>query len=68
MVNLIRASRQRKQLSHTQLIGEVIQQLASRFSPVVPFIKQRIENLIEREYLDRADDANSSMPTYVYLA
>jgi len=44
----------------------VIQQLTSRFLPDVTMVKKRIESLIEREYLDRVDDAER--PAYRYLA
>jgi len=59
-------SRQRKELSHQELIAQVIQQLTSRFLPDVTMVKKRIESLIEREFLDRADD--SERPAYRYLA
>jgi cullin 3 len=58
--------RQRKELSHTGLINEIIQQLSPSFKPEVPMMKRRIEDLIAREYLERVDD--SSPPTYRYLA
>jgi cullin 3 len=44
----------------------VIQQLANRFQPDVNMIKQRIESLMERDYLDRGPDPNK--PSYTYLA
>ena len=59
-------NRQRKELNHQRLITEVIQQLTSRFSPDVTMVKKRIESLIEREYLDRVEDADR--PAYRYLA
>ena len=58
--------RQRKELTHSQLITEVIAQLASRFKPDVPMVKKRIESLIEREYLMRIEEAEK--PSYRYLA
>lgn len=45
------------------LISETIQQLTN-FKPEVVMIKSRIENLIEREYLERIGDGN----VYQYLA
>ncbi|KAG9051559.1 Cullin-3 [Tulasnella sp. UAMH 9824] len=61
---IVRIMKDRKVLSHTELIMEVTRQLATRFQPAPPQIKKRIEALIEREYLDRGDDKNS----YRYLA
>lgn len=58
-------SRQRKKLTHTALVTEVLEQLKT-FRPEIPMIKKRIESLIEREYLERVDDA--SVDTYAYLA
>jgi cullin 3 len=58
--------RQRKNLSHHQLMTETIQQLASRFHPDVNMIKKKIEALIDREYLERGTNPNT--PSYTYLA
>lgn len=58
--------RQRKKLAHSQLITEVLSQLASRFVPDVNMIKKRIESLIDREYLERIPD--SDPPAYGYVA
>lgn len=59
-------TRQRKELSHQQLLTEVITQLTSRFLPDVNMVKKRIESLIEREYLERLEDVDR--PAYRYLA
>jgi len=53
----------RKTLGHQQLVTEVLQQL-SFFRPNPKVVKQRIEHLIEREYLERGEQANQ----YRYLA
>lgn len=45
------------------LVSETISQL-TQFKPEVSMIKARIENLIEREYLERIGDGS----TYRYLA
>ena len=59
-------SRQRKELSHQTLVTETIQQLLSRFKPDPLMIKQRIEGLIERDYLERVEDKEPA--AYRYLA
>ncbi|KIL67568.1 hypothetical protein M378DRAFT_22743 [Amanita muscaria Koide BX008] len=61
---VVRIMKDRKHMSHNDLINEVTRQLASRFQPEPFNIKKRIENLIEREYLERCDDRKS----YNYLA
>lgn len=61
---IVRIMKMRKQLSHQQLTTEVLQQLAF-FRPAPKLIKQRIEHLIEREYLER-DPNQASL--YRYLA
>lgn len=66
MTNYITFHRQRKKLAHSQLMTEVISQLASRFMPDVNMVKKRIESLIDREYLERLTD--SDPPAYGYVA
>ncbi|KAK2753507.1 Cullin-3 [Arachnomyces sp. PD_36] len=63
---VVRTMKQRKTLSHSQLMTEVISQLASRFVPDVNMLKKRIESLIDREYLERV--ADSDPPAYAYMA
>ena len=58
--------RARKEFSHQQLVAEVISQLSQRFQPNINMMKRQVESLIEREYLERIEDAN--IPTYRYLA
>ena len=58
--------RQRKELTHQNLVSEVIQQLTARFPPNVTLLKKKIESLIEREYLERIEDRDP--PAYRYLA
>lgn len=61
---VVRIMKARKTQGHAQLVSEVINQLQF-FKPNPKDIKKRIEGLIEREYLERADAAQA---TYNYLA
>lgn len=61
---IVRIMKDRKHLSHNDLVNEVTKLLLSRFQPEPLAIKRRIENLIEREYLERCTDRKS----YNYMA
>jgi len=61
---IVRIMKARKTLDHTTLVVDVTKHLNMRFSPSPQLIKQRIEKLIEREYLERTSDRKS----YQYLA
>lgn len=63
---IVRIMKQRKQLSHNELMREVIEQLAARFRPDIPIIKSQIEDLINKEYLERTEVNDQS--GYIYLA
>lgn len=63
---LLTFCRQRKELPHQSLFSECISQLSGRFRPDLTMLKKRVESLIEREYLERVEDAER--PTYRYLA
>jgi cullin 1 len=62
--SIVRIMKTRRTLSHLNLIQEVIQQL-NLFRPEVRDIKQRIEHLIDREFL-RRDETKTDV--YHYLA
>ena len=61
---IVRIMKARKTLSHSQLVAEVLAQLAF-FRPEGKVVKKQIEALIDREYLER-DSENPN--TYKYLA
>ncbi|CAO4366622.1 unnamed protein product [Caenorhabditis nigoni] len=50
---IVRTMKTRKRLNHNNLVTEVTEQLRHRFMPSPAIIKQRIEILIEREFLQR---------------
>jgi len=62
---IVRIMKSRKTLEHNNLVMEVTRHLTSRFQPAPTLIKQRIEKLIEREYLERSQ---SDRRVYNYLA
>ena len=57
---IIRTMKARKILTHQELQLEVMKQISSRFQPDCKQIKQRIENLIERDYIERDGGENKS--------
>jgi len=63
--NIVRIMKARKTMQHQQLMAEVSQQLMKYFQPDPRAIKQRIEDLITREYMKRDDESTT---TYHYLA
>lgn len=60
---IVRIMKSSKRMKHSELLQEVVKQLAPRFAPTPADIKKRIEALIERDYLDREAD----LKTYNYL-
>jgi cullin 1 len=62
---IVRVMKARKRLDHNALITETIEQLRHRFKPKVPMIKKGIDMLIEKEYMNRAEDDNG---VYEYMA
>eukprot|EP00736_Rhodelphis_marinus_P009025 Rmarinus@m.27895 len=61
---LVRTMKSRRRLSHANLFAEVTKQLM-QFKPCPKLVKQRIESLIDREFVER--DPNDSK-FYVYVA
>ncbi|TPX61729.1 hypothetical protein PhCBS80983_g00954 [Powellomyces hirtus] len=62
---MVRIMKARKELSHTQLVQEVIEVASSRFAPSVAVIKKCIEQLIDKQYLDRVAGVRDR---YVYIS
>lgn len=61
---IVRLMKSRKQLQHQALVSETLQTTRDKFPVQPPFIKKRIESLIERDYLER-DDNRPDLYTYV---
>lgn len=53
---IVRIMKSRKTLDHNNLVAQVIELLSSRFLPDISMVKQRIEGLIERDYLERDEN------------
>jgi hypothetical protein len=60
----VRVMKTRKSLSHTLLVKEIIGQAVVRFKPTVVAIKRCIEELIEKQYLERSLE-NKHMLLYI---
>jgi cullin 3 len=63
---VVRIMKQRKEFAHSALVAETLTQLSAQFRPDVGMVKRKIESLIEREYLERVEEAK--VPSYRYLA
>ncbi|EGC32378.1 hypothetical protein DICPUDRAFT_57147 [Dictyostelium purpureum] len=53
--SIVRIMKARKSMNHVSLIQEVIEHSRARFQPNIPMIKKCIEQLIEKEYITRAE-------------
>jgi cullin 3 len=53
---IVRIMKSRKTMIHNALISSLIEQLNSRFTPDMKMVKERIEELIEREFIKRDED------------
>ena len=51
---IVRVMKTRKTLTYQLLIQEVVEQSKARFSPSIPMIKKCIEDLMEKQYLERS--------------
>jgi len=62
---IVRVMKSRRSLDHNALVAEVARQLSGRFLPNPAVVKQRVESLIEREFLEREP---SDRRVYRYVA
>jgi cullin 3 len=62
---IVRVMKARRVLDHNGVVREVTKQLSGRFVPDPTDIKKHLENLIEREFIER--DRNDRK-VFVYLA
>ncbi|TPX64061.1 hypothetical protein SpCBS45565_g06144 [Spizellomyces sp. 'palustris'] len=62
---IVRIMKSRKELSHIQLVQQVIDQAKVNFAPSIPVIKRCIEQLIEKQYIDRVPHTRDR---YVYIS
>jgi cullin 3 len=62
---IVRIMKSKRQLDHNNLIVEITKHLENRFVPSVQVIKEKVENLIDREYIARDND---DVKLYYYVA
>ncbi|MCJ1312092.1 hypothetical protein MMC25_005766 [Agyrium rufum] len=53
---IVRIMKARKKMKYQQLIQDTIVQIRSRFTPKVSDIKKSVDQLVEKDYLERLDD------------
>eukprot|EP01012_Entosiphon_sulcatum_P015319 TRINITY_DN20305_c0_g1_i1.p1 TRINITY_DN20305_c0_g1~~TRINITY_DN20305_c0_g1_i1.p1 ORF type:complete len:782 (+),score=135.11 TRINITY_DN20305_c0_g1_i1:25-2346(+) len=56
---IVRIMKARKQLDHNTLVSLMVDQVRQRFVPSVAMMKERIEDLIERDYLKRSEHSRT---------
>ncbi|CCF56414.1 hypothetical protein KAFR_0B01150 [Kazachstania africana CBS 2517] len=61
---IVRIMKSKRKLPHTMLVNECISQSHKRFHAKISMIKRAIDNVIQKNYLQRCDDGES----YEYLA
>ncbi|OCH94183.1 Cullin-domain-containing protein [Obba rivulosa] len=62
---IVRIMKARKELSYQQLTAATVEAVKNHFKPDVSSIKQRIQSLVEQEYLRRDEE---DMNKYIYVA
>lgn len=62
---IVRVMKTHTTLQKTQLVDKVLDELSKKFTPKVAAIKKCINRLIEKEYIERAEDQSD---TYNYLS
>jgi cullin 1 len=62
---VVRVLKARRHITHQNLVAEVLSQLKGSFKPSVQDIKKNIDNLIEKEYMERAENVPNA---YNYIA
>lgn len=61
---VVRIMKSRQIFKHNELVEELVKQLLNRFQPLMSLIKQRIEDLIEKEYIER-DSTDRNVYRYI---
>lgn len=62
---IVRIMKAKKSMKHQPLISATVDAVKAHFAPEVRMIKERIEQLIEQEYMRRDEDQEN---VYVYVA
>lgn len=62
---IIRIMKAKKTMNHKDLSNDVVEQIMKTFVPSQDFIKEVVEGLIHKQYLERAKDETD---TYNYVA